>query len=73
MTLVPTVVAGIAWDPQIRGILAVLTGVIVLAGGVYLLLATNLAQRLGFLVILTALFGWMTIHGLVWWLSLRAS
>ncbi|MGH9192255.1 MAG: hypothetical protein ACRDZ0_07240, partial [Acidimicrobiales bacterium] len=36
--------------------------------GVYLLLATNLAQRLGFLVILTALFGWMTIHGLVWWL-----
>jgi hypothetical protein len=67
MTLVPTL-AGIAWDPQIRGILAVLTGVIVLGGGVYLLLATNLAQRLGFLVILTALFGWMTIHGLVWWL-----
>ena len=67
MSLVP-VLAGIAWDPQIRGILAVLTGVIVLAGGVYLLLATNLAQRLGFLVILTALFGWMTIHGLVWWL-----
>ncbi|HZA75989.1 MAG TPA: hypothetical protein VE623_06310 [Acidimicrobiales bacterium] len=67
MSLVP-VLAGIAWDPQIRGILAVLTGVIVLAGGVYLLLATNLAQRLGFLVILSALFGWMTIHGLVWWL-----
>jgi hypothetical protein len=67
VSLVP-VLAGIAWDPQIRGILAVLTGVIVLAGGVYLLLATNLAQRLGFLVILSALFGWMTIHGLVWWL-----
>jgi hypothetical protein len=67
VTLVPTL-AGIAWDPQIRGILAVLTGVIVLAGGVYLLLATDLARRLGFLVILTALFGWMTIHGLVWWL-----
>ncbi|HET6665324.1 MAG TPA: hypothetical protein VFG94_13740 [Acidimicrobiales bacterium] len=68
MTLLPTVVAGIAWDPQIRGILAVLTGIIVLGGGVYLLLATNLATRLGFLVILTALFGWMTIHGMVWWL-----
>jgi hypothetical protein len=67
MTLVPTL-AGIAWDPQIRGILAVLVGVVVLAGGVYLLLATNLTQRVGFLVILTALFGWMTIHGLVWWL-----
>jgi hypothetical protein len=67
MPLVPTL-AGIAWDPQIRGILAVLTGVLVLGGGVYLLLATNLAQRLGFLVVLTALFGWMTIHGMVWWL-----
>jgi hypothetical protein len=68
MTLLPTIVAGIAWDPTIRGILAVLTGVVVLGGGVYLLLATNLAQRLGFLVILAALFGWLTIHGLVWWL-----
>jgi hypothetical protein len=67
MSLVP-VLAGIAWDPEIRGILAVLVGTVVLAGGVYLLLATNLAQRLGFLVILTAGFGWMTIHGLVWWL-----
>jgi hypothetical protein len=67
MQLVPTL-AGIAWDPQIRGILAVLTGVIVLMGSVYLLLATNLASRLGFLVALAAVFGWMTIHGLVWWI-----
>jgi hypothetical protein len=60
--------AGIAWDPQIRGILAVLVGVVVLGGSVYLLLATNVGQRLGILLALAALFGWMTIHGLVWWL-----
>jgi hypothetical protein len=67
MTLVPTL-AGIAFDPQIRGILVVLVGVAVLIGSVYLLLATNVAHRVGFLLVLTALFGWMTLHGLVWWL-----
>ena len=45
-----TTFAGIAWDPQIRGILTVLVGVGVLMGSVYLLLATNVAQRLGFLL-----------------------
>jgi hypothetical protein len=66
MTLTHTL-AGIAWDPQIRGILAVLVGVVVLGGSVFLLLTTNVGQRLGFMLALTALFGWMTIHGLVWW------
>jgi hypothetical protein len=65
VSLVPTL-AGIAWDPQIRGILSVLVGVVVLMGSVYLLLATNVAHRLGFLLALTGIFGWMTIHGLVW-------
>jgi len=59
--------AGIAWDPQIRGFLAVLVGVVVLLGSVYLLLGTNLGARLGFLVALTGLFGWCTIMGLTWW------
>jgi hypothetical protein len=67
MHVVPTL-AGIAWDPQIRGILAVLVGVVVLMGSVYLLLATNVASRLGILLALAAVFGWLTIHGLVWWL-----
>jgi len=62
------VLAGIAWTPQIRGILAVLVGVVVLMGSIYLLLMTNLASRLGFLIALAAFFGWMTIHGLTWWL-----
>lgn len=64
-TLVPTL-AGIAWDPEIRGILSVLVGVVVLGGSVYLLLGTNVGHRLGVLLSLAAIFGWMTIHGLVW-------
>ena len=38
-------------------------GVVVLCGSVYLLLGTNLGARLGFLVALAALFGWLTLHG----------
>ena len=60
-------IAGIAWDPQIRGFLAVLVGVVVLMGSVYLLLGTNLGSRLGFLVALSAIFGWCTIMGITWW------
>ena len=67
MSLVPTL-AGISWDPEIRGILSVLVGVVVLMGSIYLLLATNLATRLGFLLSLTAVFAWLTIHGTVWWI-----
>ncbi|MGH9259091.1 MAG: hypothetical protein ACRD08_04215 [Acidimicrobiales bacterium] len=67
MTL-DVILAGIGWTPEIRGILSVLVGVVVLMGSIYLVLATNLAQRLGFLLALTAVFGWLTIHGLVWWL-----
>ena len=61
------VVAGIAWDPQIRGFLAVLVGVVVLMGSVYLLLGTNLGARLGFLVAISAIFGWCTLMGVTWW------
>ena len=67
MTLVNTI-AGIGWTPEIRGILTVVVGVVVLMGSVYLLLMTNVASRLGFLLALTAVFGWMIIHGLTWWL-----
>jgi len=60
--------AGIAFDPTIRGILAVGVGVVVLMGSVYLLLATNTGNRLGFLLALTGFFGWMAILGSVWWI-----
>jgi len=59
--------AGIAWDPQIRGFLATAVGVVILIGSVHLLLATNLGNRLGFLIGSAAFFGWLTIMGGVWW------
>ncbi len=61
--------AGIAWDPHIRGVLAVLTGVAVLCGSVYLLLGTNLGSRLGFLVAFAGLTGWLVILTLIWWIN----
>jgi hypothetical protein len=67
MSLVTTF-AGIGWDPEIRGILTVVVGVAVLMGSVYLLLSTNVAGRLGFLLSLAAVFGWLTIHGITWWI-----
>ena len=63
------IIAGIAFDPGIRGILVVLVGVAVLMGSVYLILGTNLGARLGFLVALTGLFGWLAILTFMWWLT----
>jgi hypothetical protein len=65
---IATVLAGIAWDPQIRGFLALGVGIVVLMGSLYLLLVTNLGTRLGFLITATAFWGWMFIMGAVWWL-----
>ena len=56
----------ITWEPELRGILIVIIGVGVLCGSIYLVLATNLGIRLGFLVALTGLFGWMALMGLMW-------
>ena len=44
-----------------------LVGVVVLMGSVYLLLGTNLGARLGFLVAISAIFGWCTLMGVTWW------
>jgi hypothetical protein len=59
--------AGIAWDPQLRGFLTVAVGAVVLLGSTTLLLATNIGSRLGVLLAATAFFGWLTIMGGVWW------
>ncbi len=60
--------AGIGFDPAIRGWLVVLVGVAVLMGSVWLLLVTNSGIRLGTLIALAGFFGWMAIMGLMWWL-----
>ncbi|MBI2705830.1 MAG: hypothetical protein HYX32_11150 [Actinobacteria bacterium] len=62
-------IAGLSWDPAIRGILAVGTGVVVLIGSVYLLLSTNVGFRLGALVTLSALTGFLTILTAIWWIQ----
>jgi hypothetical protein len=60
--------AAIAWDPEIRNILAVTVGIGVLIGSVYLLIGTNVGARTGLLVTLCALFGWMSTMGVIWWM-----
>jgi len=62
------VVAGLAFDPEVRGALVVLVGVVVLIGSIWVLLSSNSGPRLGTLLTLAGLFGWMTILGTVWWI-----
>ena len=65
MTL-PSTVLAIGWEPELRGILIVIIAVVTLCGSVYLVLATNLGARLGFLVALAGLAGWMVLMGIIW-------
>jgi hypothetical protein len=61
-------IPGLGFDPFIRGWLVVATGVLVLMGSVYLILATNTGARTGLLIALTGLFGWLAIMGIIWWI-----
>jgi hypothetical protein len=65
MSSLATIVA-ITWEWELRGILVVLIGVVVLMGSVYLILGTNLGARLGFMVALAGLAGWMALMGIIW-------
>ncbi len=58
----------IGWEPELRGLLTVIMGVVVLMGSVYMILATNIGSRLSFLVTLTGLMGWMVLMGMTWWI-----
>ena len=57
----------VSWEWELRGTLIVIIAVSVLCGSLYLILGTNLGARLGFLVALTALAGWMFLMGAMWW------
>ncbi len=61
--------AGLSWDPAIRGILTVVLGVAILMGSTFVILATNTGVRLGLLLSLAGLFGWMAILTLTWWIQ----
>jgi hypothetical protein len=54
------------WYPTILGILVVLSAVVLFCGSVYLLLATNLGAKLGFLVAASALSGFMVLLSMLW-------
>lgn len=60
------ILAAIAFDPAIRGVLVVATGVVILAGSVYLIISTNVGFRQGFLVAVAALTGWCFCMGAIW-------
>lgn len=62
-----SVLAFVPWDPWIIGVLSVLISVVVLCGSVYLLLATNVGTRLGFLLAWTGFWAWMLLIGIIWW------
>ena len=49
LSLIHTV-AGIGWEPEIRGLLTVVLGFAILGGSVWLLLVTNTGTRLGSLI-----------------------
>lgn len=58
----------IGWEPELRGLLTVIIGVVILCGSVYGIMATNMGTRLAFLVALAGLAGWMMLMGMVWWI-----
>ncbi len=55
------------WEPQIRGVIIIIISVSVLCGSVFLILGTNVGARLGFLLSLSAVAGWMMLMAIVWW------
>jgi hypothetical protein len=57
----------IAWQPELRGVVVVITMAVVLIGGTYLIVGTNVGARLGLLIVLAGLFGWMMTMGAIWW------
>ena len=56
----------ITWDPFIRGVLIITVAVLVLPGSVYLILATDTGARVGFMIAMAGLFGWIFIMAVVW-------
>lgn len=56
----------LSWEPEIRGWIIVVISVTALMGSTYLLVGTNLGARLGFLVSVAAIAGWMMSMCIIW-------
>jgi len=63
---VTPVVAALRWDPQLRGALILMTGLLLLPGSIYLLLATNMGARIGFLLAFAGITGWIFVLASYW-------
>jgi hypothetical protein len=59
-------VAGITWDPFIRGLLILVVSIVLLPGSVYLVLATDTGARLGFLLVGAGLTGLVSMMAVLW-------
>ena len=57
---------GLAWDPQIRGFLIFVAAFVMLPGTIYMLLATNVGARMGLMLAVAGISGWMFILGVTW-------
>ena len=66
MHAVPVVLSALRWDPQIRGALIVITALAILPGSVYLVLSTDLGAKVGAVVALAGLTGWLTVLSGTW-------
>jgi hypothetical protein len=66
MTASANALLAISWQPGLRGITVVLIAFTVLCGSTYMILGTNLGARLGMLVALAGLFGWMMLMSAIW-------
>jgi hypothetical protein len=62
-----TIVAALGWNPEIKGALYVVLAIAILCGSCYMILATNMGARLGFLLAAAGLLGWLTTAGGIWW------
>jgi hypothetical protein len=59
-------IATLRWDPTIRGLLFPAIQFLFLAGSAYVIMATNVGNRLGFLLASAAFWGWMTLMAIIW-------
>jgi hypothetical protein len=56
----------LSWEPEIRGYIIVVISVGALMGSTYLLVGTNVGARLGFMISIAALAGWMMSMCVIW-------
>lgn len=59
-------ISALTFNVGFRGILVVAVGVAVLMGSVFILLSTNTGIRLGGLIAVTGLLGWMFLMAIIW-------